>query len=56
MNEELRLCPFCGAKAKLLHYEKDGYLPHCTKCDGMVEYWFDTEEDAINAWNKRYEY
>ena len=50
---ELKSCPFCGAKAEILHYENDGYLPKCTICDGMVERWFDTKEEAVNAWNCR---
>jgi endogenous inhibitor of DNA gyrase (YacG/DUF329 family) len=53
MNEVLN-CPFCGGEAKIEHYEKDGYLPHCTECCGMVEKWFGTEEEAIAAWEKRY--
>lgn len=48
-------CPFCGAKAEILHYENDGYLPKCTECDGMIEIWFATEQEAKQAWNKRLE-
>jgi len=53
MSENLKPCPFCGAKAEILHYENDGYLPECTKCCGMVEKWFNTPEEAISAWNRR---
>ncbi len=53
MSDELKSCPFCGSKGIITHYEFDGYLPNCTKCDGMVEKWFDTEKEAVNAWNCR---
>lgn len=51
---ELKRCPFCGGEAAILHYhEDDVYLPHCTECDGMIEKWFDTPEEAFEAWNRR---
>ena len=50
---ELKPCPFCGEEAEALHYEDDGYLPRCTVCNGMIEHWFETEEEASEAWNKR---
>ena len=50
---ELKNCPFCGGKVEILHYENDGYLPTCTKCDGMIEKWHSTKEEAIAAWNRR---
>ena len=51
--EELKRCPFCGGEAAILHYPGDGYLPHCTECDGMIEKWFDTPEEALESWNRR---
>ena len=50
---ELKRCPFCGGEAAILHYPVDGYLPHCTECDGTIEKWFDTPEEALDAWNRR---
>ena len=50
---ELKPCPFCGGEAEITHYDGDGYLPHCTKCAGMVETWFKHEEEAVEAWNRR---
>lgn len=52
----LKPCPFCGGEAKLEHYENDGYLPMCSVdgCFGMIEIWFETPEEAIEAWNRRY--
>lgn len=51
--DELLPCPFCESKAEIEHYDNDGYLPHCSKCDGMIEHWFVNGKDAINAWNNR---
>ena len=51
--EELKPCPFCGGEADLTHYEIDGYLALCTKCDAMIENWFEAKEAAIEAWNRR---
>ena len=53
--DKLKCCPFCGADAEIMHYPMDGYLPHCSKCDGMIEKWFKTEQEAISAWNTRKE-
>lgn len=55
MAVEMKKCPFCGGDGTLNHYPDDGYLPMCSKCDGMVEKWFKTEEEAIAAWNSRVE-
>lgn len=51
--KELKRCPFCGGEAAILHYPGDGYLPHCTECDGMIEKWFNTPEESFAAWNRR---
>ena len=29
------------------------YLVTCTECDGMVERWRETEEEAVEQWNRR---
>ncbi len=29
------------------------YLVACTECDGMVERWRETEEEAVEQWNRR---
>lgn len=56
--DKLKPCPFCGGEAQILvDVLKDypaTYLPCCTKCDGMVEKWFPTEKEAIDAWNRRW--
>ncbi len=46
-------CPFCGGAAEMLHYESDGYLVLCPACQGMVENWVLTEEEAAAVWNRR---
>ena len=62
MNE-LKPCPFCGGEAKIMTHES--YVPEswrslvgvygvvCTSCRaGGYQFW-DTEEQAIAAWNRR---
>lgn len=53
----LKPCPFCGGKAEMLINEyndsKKEYLVACTECDGMVERWRETEEEAVEQWNRR---
>lgn len=55
--EKLKPCPFCGGKAEMLisEYEdsRKEYLVDCTECCGMVERWVDTEEEAVEQWNRR---
>lgn len=61
----LRECPFCGSGAKLMHmnYGEDGIVwgvfclsdykakyPHGHFIDN-----FATEEEAVTAWNRRYD-
>ena len=52
---ELKLlpCPFCGGEAEMLNYSPTEWLVHCIECDGMVEKWRETEEEAIEQWNNR---
>ncbi len=60
--DDLKPCPFCGGNGKIEqdHYAgKTTYLPMCENynngCWGMQENWFDTEAEAIAAWNRRAE-
>lgn len=50
---ELKPCPFCCGKAEMLNYSDNEWLVHCTVCDGMVERWRETEDEAIEQWNRR---
>ena len=51
METKLLPCPICGGEAKLDEHCKK-YVVFCTseKCS-----WHDTEAEAIEAWNTRYE-
>lgn len=53
LEKEMEKCPFCGSKAEILHYENDGYLPKCSECDGMIEKWFASPQEAVEQWNRR---
>lgn len=50
---ELKCCPFCGGEAEMLNYSPTEWLVHCIKCDGMVENWRKTKQEAIEQWNRR---
>ena len=58
MNE-LKLCPFCGGTAFCNEYVYafDSYCveTHLVECNGChaTTFEYDTEEEAIEAWNRR---
>ena len=58
MKENIKPCPFCGGKAEIEYEEndfavKDDWVKvQCTECGGNSG-WYLSEEQAINAWNKR---
>lgn len=57
--EAVKPCPFCGGKARivqndpLMKGEKKFYVfgVICNECD--AHFWKNTEEEAIEAWNRR---
>ena len=65
MNE-LKPCPFCGGEAEVIRSTRsmcyEEYRVGCGKCGAMVKNfsnplwkvsYFDTEAEAIEAWNRR---
>lgn len=55
MSEELKPCPFCGGEAatkSTIYGYGERYEAYCTKCYIGLDL-FESEEDAIKAWNKR---
>lgn len=54
---ELKPCPFCGGEAILRNFDGADYKCECTNnfCQAsyMIGMNYDTEEDAIEAWNRR---
>lgn len=60
-NNKLLPCPFCGGEAEIGHYisnttEKHKYYVGCSEdecCE--IDKTFNTEEEAVNAWNRRSE-
>lgn len=58
--DELKNCPFCGGKAELYirkktYSTKTIYIPRCADrfCCGRTTHVYESEEKAINSWNKR---
>lgn len=61
---KLKPCPFCGARSsigngpRLTDFEslhRRIYEVHCEQCTATINRWFDSEEEAAEAWNKRAE-
>ena len=60
-EEALKVCPFCGGDAGLRHHRLGQRWQWCVVCTssdtvcyvGPESQWFDTEAEAIDAWNRR---
>lgn len=47
-------CPVCGGPGGIAGYPGDNeYSPACIKCGVMIDEWFASKTEAINAWNRR---
>jgi Lar family restriction alleviation protein len=58
MSEELKPCPFCGAlKLEILTtedmFDTSSQLAYQVVCVCCETLWYETKEEAIEAWNKR---
>ena len=57
----LKKCPFCGAYPSMMYQYTIGdyknpspYNVICGNCGAEIA-WYETEEEAVEAWNTRYE-
>lgn len=56
MNDLLKSCPFCGAEGDITYNYDKKFAPYCTNDDcflNTLDYGFETEQEAIDAWNRR---
>ena len=55
-EEKLKPCPFCGGEASVYEtgymYSAPQYYICCDECGSGIAV-FNTEQDAIEAWNRR---
>jgi Lar family restriction alleviation protein len=49
---ELKRCPFCGGEVYSDWSRKNDFFVTCDNCNAYVKY-FETEQEAIDAWNRR---
>ena len=58
-NEQLKPCPFCGGEAELRSFTSKGnnqkiwWYVTCQNCEVYIESCFETQKQAIYAWNLR---
>lgn len=50
--EGLKSCPFCGADGVIREYDNKTFVASCKNC-GIELLYFETEQEAIEAWNRR---
>ena len=55
MADELKPCPFCGGEAEAYHVIDGSFACSCSSCSYASCAGFNTEQEAIAAWNTRAE-
>ena len=50
---ELRRCPFCGGEAEIVELGKHVWSPRCMQCECKLNQVYRTQQQAIEAWNRR---
>lgn len=56
MNDLLKSCPFCGAEGDINYNCDKKFAPYCINEDcflNELDHGFETEQEAIEAWNRR---
>ena len=56
MNDLLKSCPFCGAEGDINYNYDKKFAPYCINDDcflNELNHGFETEQEAIEAWNRR---
>lgn len=55
----IKPCPFCGGEGKLFNdvlvYGDTAHIVYCKECGCQTQNHFTTDEQAIEAWNRRVE-
>lgn len=54
--DELKPCPFCGAEGDINYNYDKKFAPYCINEDcflNELDHGFETEQEAIEAWNRR---
>lgn len=56
MNDLLKSCLFCGAEGDINYNYDKKFAPYCINNDcflNELDHGFETEQEAIDAWNRR---
>jgi len=57
MSEALKLCPFCGSVAEIVHIaegeNEGGSCVSCTQCQASSNVEFGFKENFVSNWNRR---